>query len=211
MSDAGYLTLAPGCTPGAEIEVKRSRFLAVLRRVSDEEAARVVIEEARRAHRDARHHCTAFILGPEPAIERSNDDGEPTGTAGAPMLEVLRGNEISDVVAVVTRWFGGTLLGTGGLARAYADAVREALAGVRLVRRSELSRVELDLPHADAGRIETDLRAAGVQVIGADYGTLVRLRLATGDPAGLAARIAELTTGAVVPTAAGTVWVDLPV
>ncbi|OYO01627.1 IMPACT family protein [Enemella evansiae] len=206
-----YLTLAAGTAPTAEIEVKRSRFLAVVRRVDDEAAARAVIEEQRRTHRDARHHCTAFILGPAPAIMRSNDDGEPSGTAGAPMLEILRGKELSDVVAVVTRWFGGTLLGTGGLTRAYGDAVRAALVGARLVRRTERARLDLDLPHADAGRVEAELRDAGVAVLGADYGASVRLRLAADDPDALTARIAELTAGASAPIPAGSVWVDLPV
>ncbi|OYO18921.1 IMPACT family protein [Enemella evansiae] len=206
-----YLTLAAGTAPAAEIEVKRSRFLAVVRRVDDEAAARAVIEEQRRTHRDARHHCTAFILGPAPAIMRSNDDGEPSGTAGAPMLEILRGKELSDVVAVVTRWFGGTLLGTGGLTRAYGDAVRAALEGARLVRRVEWVRLDLDLPHADAGRVEAELRDAGVAVLGADYGASVRLRLTADDPDALTARIAELTAGASAPIPAGSVWVDLPV
>lgn len=191
--------------------MKRSRFLGVVHRVADEDAARAVISEQRRVHRDARHHCTAFILGPEPSVQRSNDDGEPSGTAGAPMLEVLRGEQLSDVVAVVTRWFGGTLLGTGGLARAYADAVRAALADARLVRRVERSRLDLELPHSEAGRVEAELRTAGVSVLGAEYAALVRLRLATDDPAGLTARIAELTAGAVAPIEAGSVWVDLPV
>ena len=82
----------------------------------------------RAQHWDARHHCSAFVLGPRSELQRSSDDGEPAGTAGAPMLEVLRGAGVSDVAAVVTRWFGGTLLGAGGLVRAYGDAVRAALA-----------------------------------------------------------------------------------
>ncbi|OYO10056.1 IMPACT family protein [Enemella evansiae] len=209
--DTGYLTLARGAASEADTEVKRSRFLAVLQRVDDEAAARAVIEEQRRTHRDARHHCTAFILGPAPAIMRSNDDGEPSGTAGAPMLEILRGKELSDVVAVVTRWFGGTLLGTGGLTRAYGDAVRAALVGARLVRRTERARLDLDLPHADAGRVEAELRDAGAAVLGADYGASVRLRLAADDPDALTARIAELTAGASAPIPTGSVWVDLPV
>ena len=123
-----YLTVAG--TGEVEIEVKRSRFRCHLERVENEDAARAVVEHARREHWDARHHCSAFVLGADGSTQRSSDDGEPAGTAGAPMLEVLRGREVSDVVAVVTRWFGGTLLGAGGLVRAYGDAVRAALAGV---------------------------------------------------------------------------------
>ena len=132
-----YLTIAGDAT--GEIEVSRSRFLCRLARVEDEVSARSVIEQARKQHWDARHHCSAFILGADHRLERSSDDGEPAGTGGAPMLEVLRGRDLSDVVAVVTRWFGGTLLGTGGLSRAYADAVR-AGAGPRHRGRSGSSR-----------------------------------------------------------------------
>ena len=126
----------------AETEVRRSRFVCTAVRVETEDAARAVVERARRAHPDAGHHCSAFVLGPPPSpLERSSDDGEPSGTAGAPMLEVVRGRGVSDVAVVVSRWFGGTLLGTGGLARAYADAVRAGLdaAGTRarlLLRRA---------------------------------------------------------------------------
>ena len=119
-----YLTIAGDGV--AEIEVSRSRFRCALVRVDDEMSARSVVEQARKEHWNARHHCSAYILGPGRSIERAQDDGEPPGTGGAPMLEVLRGREVSDIVAVVTRWFGGTLLGTGGLTRAYADAVRAA-------------------------------------------------------------------------------------
>src|SRR4051794_36725214 len=107
-----YLTVSGQAE--AEIVVSRSRFRCLLVRVDDELSARGVIEQARREHWDARHHCSAYVLGPDRGTERSSDDGEPPGTGGAPMLEVLRGRELSDVVAVVTRWFGGTLLGTRG-------------------------------------------------------------------------------------------------
>ena len=100
-----------------ELEIKRSRFLCALARVDSDEAAREFIAERRKLHHEARHHCTAYVLD-EGRAQRSNDDGEPAGTAGAPMLEVLRRNEITGVVAVVSRYFGGVLLGAGGLVRA---------------------------------------------------------------------------------------------
>lgn len=203
-----YRTLARGPDRIAETEVRRSRFRAILRRIEDEAAARAFIEETRREHRDARHHCTAFVLGPTPSIERSNDDGEPSGTAGAPMLEVLRGNELSDVAAVVVRWFGGIKLGTGGLARAYSDAVQAALSDAPLVRCRELTRIDLALPHADAGRVEADLRAHGVQVLGVDYADRATLRLVAADVEALAAQVAALTGGSGEPTHVGTTWVD---
>ncbi len=157
----------------AQIEVKRSRFLADLAPAPDEDAARAVVEAARRAHHDARHHCSAFVLGPQRRTQRSNDDGEPAGTAGAPMLEVLRGSGHTDVVAVVTRWFGGTLLGTGGLIRAYSDAVAQALEAARPLARELRRGAHVDVDIADAGRLEHELRGADtalLRVAGIDYG-----------------------------------------
>ncbi|GAB3582306.1 IMPACT family protein [Calidifontibacter terrae] len=204
-----YLTLAPGPDRVAEIEVKRSRFRAVLRRVDDEPAARELVAELRRTHRDARHHCTAFILGPEPHIERSNDDGEPAGTAGGPMLDVLRGHELSDVSAVVVRWFGGTLLGAGGLVRAYGEAVTAALEGVPLVRRTEEELFDLPVSHTEAGKVEADLRARQVNVLGVDYLDRAVLHLA-GSPAELTALVADVTAGRGSLASAGSQWVDRP-
>ncbi len=111
--------------------------------------------------RDARHHCTAFVLGPDGTTMRSNDDGEPSGTAGAPMLEVLRGRGLTDVVAVVTRWFGGTLLGTGGLIRAYGDAVSLALDGASLVRMELREGLVVEVDHAAGPGSSTPCAASG--------------------------------------------------
>jgi uncharacterized YigZ family protein len=203
-----YLTVARPAE--AEVEVKRSRFLCRIEPVTTEEQARAVVEEERKRHWDARHHCSAFVLGPAADVQRSNDDGEPSGTAGAPMLEVLRGREVSDVAAVVTRWFGGVLLGAGGLVRAYSDAVRAGLdeAGVR--QRRLLNMYDVDVPHAEAGKLENGLRAHDVTVLGVDYGAVARLHLAVAatDADVLPRLLAELTGGELTPEPAGTGWVD---
>lgn len=205
---SSYLTLAGNAE--ASIEVKRSRFLATLVRVEDEAQARAVVDRLRREHWDAGHHCTAFVLGADGAVQRSSDDGEPAGTAGAPMLEVLRGAEVSDTIAVVTRWFGGVLLGAGGLVRAYGDAVRAGLDQAGTLRRSRVREVELILEHADAARLETELRARGVSVLDVEYAAQVRLLL--GVPVDrhdhLRAVVAELTAGAGSPEPVGERWVD---
>ena len=196
----------------AEIEVKRSRFVCTVQRVDDEAAAREVVEATRKIHWSAGHHCSAMILGPDRSVERSSDDGEPAGTAGAPMLEVLRGRELSDVVAVVTRWFGGTKLGTGGLARAYGDAVREALEPASTLRRHLIEEYVIAVDHGIAGRLESDLRQRSVDVLAVEYGEQARIRL--GSPAGrrlkLEAMLAELTSGNVGLENAGTSWRDAP-
>lgn len=205
-----YLTI--GRDGDAEIEVKRSRFRCTLARVEDEAAARAVVERLRREHWDARHHCSAFVLGPAGSVQRSSDDGEPAGTAGAPMLEVLRGHEVSDVVAVVTRWFGGVLLGAGGLVRAYGDAVRAGLAVVGTRERSLVGEWALTIPHGEAGRVESELRARGVAVLDVAYAERVRLLVGVPpDRAGeLESLVAGLTGGAVAPVSCGERWVDGP-
>jgi uncharacterized YigZ family protein len=142
----------------AEIEVTRSRFVADLAPAADADAAGEAVAAARREFHAARHHCSAWVLGPDGDEVRASDDGEPAGTAGAPMLAVLRGAELTDVVAVVTRYFGGTLLGAGGLVRAYGDAVSAALAEVRRAPRRVVTHVEVRVGHAEAGRLEHLLR-----------------------------------------------------
>lgn len=195
----------------AEIEVRRSRFLARLERVPDEEAARAVVEAARKHHWDARHHCSAFVLGPGPEVQRSSDDGEPSGTAGAPMLEVLRGRELSDVVVVVTRWFGGTLLGTGGLIRAYSDAVRAACDAATVVERRLLRRASINAPVATAGRLENDLRSRGLHVDGVDYAATatVHLDVTPEQRTSLDDLVASMTAGDGIVVDGEEHWVDL--
>jgi uncharacterized YigZ family protein len=205
-----YLTLAGSAS--AEIVVSGSRFLCVVERVEDEISARGVVEEARRNHWDARHHCSAFVIGPDRALERATDDGEPPGTGGAPMLEVLRGRGLSDVVAVVTRWFGGTLLGTGGLSRAYADAVRAALDVATFVQRVEQELCEVTVDLAAAGRLEHELRSRGTKVLHIDYTDLATLSLAVPAIAVPVAEeiVAELTEGRAQLIRRGRRWVDAP-
>lgn len=205
-----YLTVA--CAADAEIQVKRSRFRCQVRRVESESDAREVVETARKQRWEARHHCSAFVLGPDGALKRSNDDGEPAGTAGAPMLEVLTKRQVSDVVAVVTRYFGGVLLGSGGLVRAYSDAVGAAVEDAGLVRRELRQLVSAEVGHADAGRLENELRGRGAPVLSVDYGTDVTLHVAAPIGAGdeLVAQIASLTAGAARTGFEGTQWVDGP-
>ena len=116
-----WLTLYNGGT--GEIEEKKSRFIATLEPVSSEEEAVAVIAAVKKKYWDAKHNCSAFVIGDKGQITRCSDDGEPSGTAGRPMLDVLVGEHVTNVCAVVTRYFGGTLLGTGGLVRAYSAAV----------------------------------------------------------------------------------------
>jgi uncharacterized YigZ family protein len=210
MSVTAYRTVARSAV--AEVEVKRSRFIGQVARVDTEPDARAYVESIRRRHWDARHHCSAFVLGPAADVQRSSDDGEPSGTAGAPMLEVLRGRDLSDVVAVVTRYFGGVLLGAGGLVRAYSDAVRLAVEEAGVLERWLLATFEVTVGHAEAGRLDSELRARGVQVLGAAYDEQAVLRVAVPQEgsARLAEVVAELSSGTAEVGETGTMWVDRP-
>jgi uncharacterized YigZ family protein len=204
-----YLTLASPAT--AEIEVRRSRFVCDVAPATSEEAARAAIEQVRAASRDARHHCTAFVLGPDGATVRSNDDGEPSGTAGAPMLDVLRGRGLTDVVAVVTRWFGGTLLGTGGLIRAYGDAVTAALEQARLLTMELREGLVVEVGAADGPRVENALRGHdGCDVTEADWtagGLALHLAVVPGAQAAVEGLVASLTSGSARVTTGPSRWV----
>ena len=200
----------------AETDVKRSRFLCRLVRVETEDAARAAIDAARTEHWSARHHCSAFVIGPTGTpdqVRRSNDDGEPSGTAGRPMLEALAGRGLVDSVAVVSRYFGGTLLGAGGLVRAYSEAVLTTIDQAQshglLVTRERRELFRLALSHADAGRIEAELRQRGVLVLGTTYGQDALLDIAGDDAERLGAIVAQVTNGATELEALGHEWVDV--
>lgn len=195
----------------AEIEISRSRFLTRLERVESEEEARAVIAAVRSEHPRARHHCSAFVLGPDGRVQRSNDDGEPGGTAGAPMLDALVSAGLSDVVAVVTRYFGGVLLGAGGLTRAYRAAVAEAVAGARRVQRGLRIAVTVLAAYDVAPQIEAEARRRGFGIGDASYGEAVTLSIlvSEADLHSLEAMAAELSAGSARVKAGRASYVDL--
>lgn len=217
MGSERYRTIdaAPGAGVDVELEVKRSRFLARLRRVATQSAARAVIEERRSHYFDASHHCSAFVLGADRRITRSSDDGEPAGTAGIPMLQVLHQHALSDTVAVVTRYFGGVKLGTGGLARAYGEAVALAVeaCGSREVALHQI--LDIPVPLALAGQLEAQLR--GLRLVSAGSITVddvlwaeqatIKVAVPPGGVAEFAAALAALTSGAAQATPTGQRWI----
>ena len=137
-----------------EIVEKKSRFIATLRPIASEKEAAQFLAEIRKKYWDARHHCSAFVLGERGDLTRCSDDGEPSGTAGRPMLDVLTGEGLTGCMAVVTRYFGGTLLGTGGLVRAYGGAVREGLKNCVLLTCIEGVRLVISSDYTDLGKIQ---------------------------------------------------------
>lgn len=207
-----YELPAAGVTTTHEWEIKRSRFITLIRRVRSEGQARDFISEVRGQYPDARHHCSAYLLhvaGANP-VERSSDDGEPSGTAGKPMLDMLRGSGMLDIAAVVVRYFGGVKLGAGGLVHAYSNSVGDALPKVERVTRSRRELYTVEFPHADAGRWEAELRARGVTVSDAEYGAAVTytLSITPGHAAELESQLAAVTAGRIAPVEAGSAWVE---
>jgi len=169
--------LAPARSGEGEIRERGSRFLAVVAPLGDEREARHRLDELGRRFPTATHLCWAWRLG-DPPRERSSDAGEPAGTAGAPILQALRGAGLSDVLAVVVRWFGGTKLGKGGLARAYAAATHAALDGLATVRKVATVSLTLDLPYERVGAVKRLLRPPEVELLAEEYGERARLVLA---------------------------------
>ena len=200
-----------------ELVIRKSRFLTVVAPVSSTEDADAVIAAAKKRHWDARHNCSAQVTGVLGDRARSSDDGEPSGTAGVPMLEVLRRRELTDVVAVVTRWFGGIKLGAGGLVRAYSSAVAETLDHAALVDRRVLQQVRITADHADAGRFDNLLRdwvsRSGAVLGQTAYGAAAEFEVwAPAEAvAALQAEVSALSAGAVsaVDTGAERV-IDVP-
>ena len=214
LAPAGVLVPADTSASEIDLETKRSHFLGLAARTTSEAQAREFIASRRALYPDARHHCSAFIIANPGATptERSNDDGEPSGTAGKPMLEVLRGSQIFDVTVVVTRYFGGTLLGTGGLVRAYSQATAQALEQLSLCRRSQQYLWQLRAPVAEAGRIEAELRAGGANIVQTRWESQATIELASAvaNPTELAALVANVTRGQGQLEAAGTKILELP-
>lgn len=183
----------------AEIEkVKGSRFVADAAPVGDEAGALAVVAAVRTEHPDASHHCWAYRL--EDGRERADDDGEPRDSAGAPILRHLRGADLADVVVVVTRWFGGTKLGRGGLVRAYGDAAAAVLATAPVEDRPVLSTFSLRHAYDLSGAVDAVLAAHDADVVASEYGGDVSLRVAVprAVAAAFADDLAEATAGRVV-------------
>lgn len=162
---------------GGEYVEKKSRFIATIRRCESEEEAAAFMEEMKKKYWDARHNCSAYVLGARGELTRCSDDGEPSGTAGRPMLEVLLGEGIRNIAVVVTRYFGGVLLGTGGLVRAYTQAVKAGLQNCTLGRMRYGWEVEVGTDYNSVGKILYLLGNAGIEPLESNYTDAVSLRI----------------------------------
>jgi uncharacterized YigZ family protein len=196
-----------------EIVIKKSRFVCTLARAASEDEARTAIETVRKRHWDANHNCSAYRVGPGGHLQRTSDDGEPAGTAGAPMLAVLTRRDLIDTVAVVTRYFGGILLGAGGLIRAYGQAVSDAIDAVGIVERRPVALIAVEADHTDAGRLEHALRSAGYHLgpIARAARVTFDVRLDEPDLPAFETWLAETTNGRGHARLAGYDHVEVPV
>lgn len=188
-------------TEGAEAELveKKSRFIATVRPVASEAEAEAFIEEMKKKYYDARHNCSAFVIGDKAQVTRSSDDGEPGGTAGRPMLEVLLGSGIRNVAAVVTRYFGGTLLGTGGLVRAYSGVLKEALEKCGTARQCFGVRFRIRTDYNSVGKIQYLLANRNISIEESVYGADVVMTAISpvGEYGQLCGEITEATSARV--------------
>lgn len=190
-----------------ELEIKKSRFLCYLHRCECEEEAKAFVNQIKRAHPAARHACYAFVIGEHNELQRSNDDGEPAGTAGVPMLECLTQRNMQDIVAVTVRYFGGIKLGAGGLIRAYSKSVANALDTAVLTRKQLMKIYRLSFSYDLIGKMDYFFRSENLDIITKDYNELVTYEFASAED--VSEDISAITNGAYLPEYLREVYADV--
>ena len=196
-----------------ELVIKKSRFIAQLAHVTTEEDAQAFIARVKKTHYKATHNVPVYQLGDTDQVQRANDDGEPSGTAGVPMLQALQQMGLHDVVAVTTRYFGGTKLGAGGLIRAYANSVSEAVHHLGVVERQMRTVLTITIAYPQLGPLEHYLSTNDIAIAATDYGAdlVVTLHVLEAELAALQAAITDLLSGAVSFTTGEPLAVFVPV
>lgn len=207
---ASYLSVnGPG-----EIEIieKKSRFIGSCTRVYDEADFEEFLDSVKTKYPRARHYCTAWVLGENGLYKRYDDDGEPQGTGGPPILRVLETAGVTNTAVVVTRYFGGVLLGTGGLARTYASAAQLALDAAHIVRRSPFVALRFELSYEHLGAVQHRIETDRLETLDISYEDSVRLTVAVkeGTEEPFIAFLQEATSGHVLPVPVERVWRSLP-
>lgn len=161
-----------------ETIIQKSRFIGHVKRAETEEEAQAFIQEIKKQHNGANHNCSAYLIGEHDQIQKANDDGEPSGTAGVPILEVLKKKELKDTVVVVTRYFGGIKLGAGGLIRAYSGATSQAIAAAGIVKRQLVKKMAVTIDYTLLGKVENQLHQSPYMVYDMSYQENVQLVIA---------------------------------
>lgn len=180
-----------------EIVIERSRFIGYAQRVTSEEEAAAFIAMIKKKHWDATHNCSAFVIGENDQIQRSSDDGEPSGTAGKPILECIKKNGVKDTAVVVTRYFGGIKLGAGGLVRAYTAGTVIALKAAGIVVHTLHQKISVSVDYTWWGKVENELRIGGQRVVGTDYTdkVTVHVLIPDGEQDAFVEQMTDLTNG----------------
>lgn len=201
-----YKTIAGECS--GEITEKKSRFIATLCPVETEEAALEFIARMKKNYWDARHNCSAYIIGTDKPLERCNDDGEPSRSAGMPMLDILKGSDLHNVVVVVTRYFGGILLGVGGLVRAYQEAVRAGINNGTVITKRLVNEVRITTDYNGYGRLSYFAETGSLFIKSSDFTDTVNVVLLLDDTelGSLTKKMTEVTSGRCKIENLGKVW-----
>jgi uncharacterized YigZ family protein len=197
----------------AEIEIQKSRFIAYVQRAEQEEAAVAFIEQIKKKHWNATHNCSAYVIGGNDQWQKADDDGEPSGTAGKPILEIIKKNQLKDTVIVVTRYFGGIKLGAGGLIRAYGKSTSAGLKAVGITQRQNHTRIGVEIDYTFLGMLENQLRLQGYRIEDKIFTDTIRLIVLekVGQEEILEQKIIDWTAGQVTLTREGQVYVETPV
>lgn len=196
----------------AEWEIQKSRFISYVARVESEEAAQAFIEQIRKKHWDATHNCSAYIVGPRGELQKADDDGEPSGTAGRPILEVIKKQNLTETVIVVTRYFGGIKLGAGGLIRAYGKSASEGVKAAGIIERQLFRRIAVTCDYGLLGLLENNLRSREYLLDGKEFTDQVTLYvLKRSEDQFLEQHIADWTAGQAAVELGDETYVDVAV
>ncbi|WP_395317995.1 YigZ family protein [Fructilactobacillus frigidiflavus] len=171
-----FLTIAQQGTH--EIDIKKSKFIANVKRVNSEAEAKLFIETIVAQHKKANHNCFAYLIGETDNIQRESDNGEPSGTAGVPILEVLKNNQLHDTIIVVTRYFGGIKLGAGGLIRAYSNSASQVIEKVGIVEKLLQTQIDLSISYPLNDKLQYYLKAHHFNILNVEYGSAVKVSTA---------------------------------
>ncbi len=195
----------------AEVEISRSRFIAYVSPAATEDAALTFIEKIRKQHWDATHNCSAYIVGDNDGFQKGDDDGEPSGTAGRPMLEVIKKLNVKDTVVVVTRYFGGIKLGAGGLVRAYSKSAAAGLEAAGVVERRLHTALAVTISYGLLGTVENQLRGHDYCIIDKQFAETVIIvcLVPTGSEETVKKKLADWTSGQAETAEQGQMYVDM--
>ena len=192
-----------------ELDIKKSRFLCYLHKSFSEEDAKAFVLKIKKEHPNATHHCYAFVIGEHNELQRSNDDGEPSGTAGVPMLECLMHSQMQDITAVVVRYFGGIKLGAGGLIRAYSKSVSNALQHAAITKKENMKKYSLTFSYDLIGKLDHYLRTNNIIVLDKVYDEKVTYTFLVKDA--IDEDISEMSNGAFLPEFIEDVIIDIDI